>query len=301
MTPATLTPSVRTYVRERYKQGRINKDTAASTRSVLLGFAEHYGHRPMDKLGVRSVEQWLESIAHLAPGTRRHYLSTVRGYTCWLVRRRMIRYDPCLDIPPIKVPRPGDRALPAQQVTVLLAHTPDVRGEAIIHLMVGCGLRCVEITRLQVGDYNRHDQTLSVVGKASHPRTVPVPAEVRVSLERYLATVPANSGPLIRSYRRPNEPLGRHWISTLCSRWMRDAQLKSRPYDGVSGHALRHTAGSDVFDRCENLPLVADFLGHNSVDMARRYTRRTQVEKIRRAIEGRQYGELVDHNQQAAA
>src|SRR5688572_15877280 len=99
MTPGTptLTPSVRTYLRERTKQGRISRQTAASFRSVLLNFAESYGQRPMDRLGVTAVERWLESIAHLAPGTRRHYLSTLRGYTKWLVRKRMIRYDPCLD------------------------------------------------------------------------------------------------------------------------------------------------------------------------------------------------------------
>jgi integrase len=299
MTP-TLTPTIRTYLTERYKQGRIGRDTAASDRSVLLGFADSYGQRPLDKLGVAAVERWLESIRHLAPGTRRHYLSTVRGYTKWLVRKRLLRYDPCLDIATIKIPRPGDRALPAHQVAALLAHVPDARGEAIIWLMVGCGLRCVEISRLQINDYDRKHQTLSVIGKAGHPRVVPVPTEARPALDRYLSTVSANSGPLIRSFRRPNEPLGRHYISTLCSAWMRDARLKSRPYDGVSGHALRHAAGSDVYDRCHNLTIVADFLGHNSVEMARRYTRRSRVEEIRGAIEGRQYGDLVDHHQQAA-
>jgi site-specific recombinase XerD len=298
---ATLTPAVRSYVRDRVKQGRMNRDTARSTRSVLLGFAESHGQRPLDKLGVTSVERWLESISHLAPGTRRHYLSTVRCFTKWLVRKRMLRYDPCLDVEPIKVPRPGDRALPAHQVSSLLAHVPDLRAEAIVWLMVSCGLRCVEVARLEQGDYDRHEQTLSVIGKASHQRLVPVPSEARPVLERYLATVPATGGPLIRNYRDPNLPLSRQYISTLCTRWMRAAQLKQRPYDGVSGHALRHTAGSDVYEQCNSLTVVADFLGHNSMEMARRYTRKSQVERIRVAIEGREYGELVGHEEQEAA
>jgi len=300
MTP-TLTPSIRTYLRERVKQGRISRETAASTRSVLLGLATSYGQRPLDKLGVPAIERWLESVAHLAPGTRRHYLSTVRGYTKWLVRKRMLRYDPCLEIEPIKVPRPGDRALPAHQVTVLLAHIPDVRGEAIVHLMVGCGLRAIEISRAEMGDYDRVTQTLNVVGKAGHRRTVPIPSEVQRVLDRYLTTVPARGGPLIRNYSRPNDPLSNKYISKICSQWMLSAGLKSHSYDGISGHALRHTAGSDVYDRCKDLPLVADFLGHASINQARRYTRRSQVESIRVAIEGRQYGELIEHHQQRAA
>ena len=112
MTP-TLTPSIRIYVTERVKQGRMNRATGASNRGILLTLAESHGQRPVDKLGTASIERWLETLDYLAPGSRRRYLSTVRGYTKWLVRKRLLRYDPCLDVEPIKVPRPGTGPSPS--------------------------------------------------------------------------------------------------------------------------------------------------------------------------------------------
>jgi integrase len=298
---ATLTPSIRTYTTESVKQGRMLPKTASESRRILLGLAEVHGQRPVDKLGLATIERWLESINHLAPGSRRRYLSAVRGYTKWLTRKRMIRYDPCLDVTSIRVPRPADRALHAHQVMALLAVVPDARGRAIVWLMVGCGLRCIEICRLEQGDYDRHARTLSVIGKGGHARTVPVPSEVLPALHAYLGSTPNSAGPLIRNHHYPARPLQPKYVSHLCTQWMRAADLKTHPYDGVSGHALRHTAGSDVYERCENLTLVADFLGHASLEMARRYTRKTQVERIRPAIEGREYGSLVAHLEREAA
>lgn len=299
--PPTLSASVRAYITERVQQGRMAHATGASNRGVLLSLAESHGQRPVDKLGTASIERWLGTISHLAPGTQRRYLSIVRGYTAWLVRKRLLRYDPCLAVEPVRVPRPADRALTGHQVAALLEHVPDLRGMAIVWLMLGCGLRCIEVSRLEQGDYDRVGRTLHVVGKGGHPRTVPVPTEVLPALTAYLASTPSTSGPLIRSYRYPQRGLSARYISGLCTQWMRDAGLKSHPYDGISAHAARHTAGSDVYERCGSLTVVADFLGHSSIGMARRYTRKTRVEQIRAAIEGREYGALAAHHEREAA
>ena len=71
---------------------------------------------------------------------------------------------------------------------------------------------------------------------------------------------------------------------------MRRAGVKRGNYDGVSGHALRHTAASDVLDRCGDLRQVQQMLGHSSLATTAIYLRRADAGQIRAAMEGRDYG-----------
>src|SRR5690606_33961076 len=114
-----------------------------------------------------------------APGTRRLYLSRVRGLIRWMLRKGGLPRDPFGDLEPLRVPRGVDRALSADQVAQRPRVLPDARAEAIVWLMVGCGLRCIEVARLEVGDYDRFARYLHrVVGKGGHVRQIPVPEEV---------------------------------------------------------------------------------------------------------------------------
>jgi integrase/recombinase XerC len=290
----TLRPHIDAYIKDRIAVGRMAPTTKATSRSVLNGLAAAHGRRPMNQYGTATIDRWLESIADLQPGTRRMYLSRVKGFSRWLVKKRLIRYDPTLDLDPIQVPRAGDRAFDFDEVGLLLAVAPDLRARAIIWLEVGCGLRRVEVSRLQRGDYHRRSRTLRCVdGKGHHKRDVAVPSEAVGPLEAYLASVPATGGPFIRNLVHPNRGLAPHTIGMLVTGWMYDAGIKERPYDGKSGHALRHTCGSDVFDACHQIEVVAEYLGHANEETARRYTRRTRVEQIRPAIEGRNYGAVA--------
>ena len=70
---------------------------------------------------------------------------------------------------------------------------------------------------------------------------------------------------------------------------MAAAGLKNRPRDGVSAHALRHTAASDVMDRCHELRTVQAMLGHASIAATEIYLRRANLGQLREAMEGRDY------------
>jgi len=153
------------------------------------------------------------------------------------------------------------------------------------------GVRRIEIARLQLGDYDRRHQTLhDITGKGGHQRAVPVPSEAVEWLDPWVNSVGSTTGPFIRSHPRPAQGLSAHQIGMLVTRWMWDAGIKHRAHDGVSLHACRHTAGSDVYERCRNLGVVASFLGHANESTAQRYTRRVRLDELRPAVEGRDYG-----------
>jgi integrase len=78
------------------------------------------------------------------------------------------------------------------------------------------------------------------------------------------------------------------WISKRIGRLMADAGIH-RPGDRRTAHALRHTAASDVLDRCHDVRTVQQMLGHASLQSTEVYLRRADLNRLRRAMSGRVY------------
>jgi len=153
-----------------------------------------------------------------------------------------------------------------------------------VWLMVGCGLRRGEVARATWADYDATAHVLLVHGKGGHERLVPVPAPVRRALEQ----VPGwHSGPILAHDGRPYLPAS---IGSRVVAVMKRADVKVAPRDGVSGHALRHTAASDVLDQCGDLRVVQEMLGHAQLSSTSIYLRRAGIPRMAEAMEGRDYG-----------
>lgn len=286
----TLTPLLARYTAERHARGEISRQTLHALRWSFGHIDQSFGDRPISQFGPRAIDRWLAGIGHLAPATRREYLSRVRGFSRWLISEGMIRTDPTLHVPPIRQPRTQPRTLTEPEVARLLAVLPDARAHAIVWLMIGLGCRCVEVERLMVGDYDPHARQILLVGKAGHERVLPVPAKTAQALDTYLAEVGASGGPMIRSRSNPSTALTAQTIGTYVRRWLRAAGVKQGVLDGRSAHGLRRTAASDVMDRVGDIRVVQEMLGHARIETtARAYLRRVPIEQMREAMEGRTY------------
>lgn len=284
----TLIDRVTEYLEERVSRGELDPMTARNHRSALLHLARSVGTKPVKRLSSTDVEHWLESRQHLRPTTRRSQFSYVVTFCAWLERRGHTTKNIAADLRAPRVPRSVPRALPADAVAATLRHAKGSRGRATVWLMVGLGLRCCEVASLDLEDWDRHAQLLTVRGKGGHERELPVPVEVATALDAYLAEHPASVGPLVRSYR-DDARLKPDSISAMVSEWMRAAGVKRRARDGRSAHAFRHTAASDVLDRCPDLRVVQQMLGHQHLTTTTIYLRRASMGKMRDAMAGRRY------------
>jgi hypothetical protein len=200
----------------------------------------------MKYFGLGHVERFLESKHHVAPSTRRTYAVTVRSFVSWLHRRGHICKDLARDL---KVPRRArylPRAPAHDDVRAAVAAAPDARAELMMLLMVQLGLRCIEVSRLQLHDVSWTDPVVRVKGKNDSERLLPIDDETLAAMHRYLDEHPAKAGPLIRSYRYPGQPIAAHWVSQSSSRWLRDAGVKRHAGDGVVAHAFQHTFATDI-------------------------------------------------------
>jgi site-specific recombinase XerC len=283
---ATLVPLVYAWINGRVRRREITPGTARRYRTVALTFAESFGARPIKNMSRRDIERWMESRRHLAPGTLRNDVNTLRGFLTWLQREKHIARHPMVDVRTPKVPRSVPRALTDEETHRFWESLPDLRARAIVTLMLGLGLRRAEVLGLEVGDWDRRAGVITVTGKGGHMRQLPVLPEASGHLDRYLSSIGVTAGPMIRTLDGQRS-ISNCWLGMLVAQWMRDAGVKHRPLDGKAAHALRHTAASDIADIETDLRVVQQFLGHQSLATTQVYLRRIGLTRIRAAMEAR--------------
>jgi len=284
----TVAGVVPAYLKDRKQQGVFVPDRARSARSVLMMFADHTGERRLKNIGPSHIESWLAGMEHLAPATRRDRLSTVRSLFAWSIRKGYCKRNPASEVRGPRQPRTIPRALPAAAIAAVFEHCPDSRGRLIVSLMVQEGLRCCSVARLTVGDIDWNSRTMRVVGKGHHEQLLPITDETWDLLDDYLLEFPASAGPLVRSYRQCHRALAADTISGMVASWMWDAGIKRRARDGVSAHACRHTAATDMLRRGASIRDVQAVLGHRSIQNTQVYLP-LLVNGLDAAMSGRTY------------
>jgi integrase/recombinase XerC len=284
----TVSDLIPAYLRERQAKGDYVADRARNARSVLYKFADHVGKRRIQNIGPSHVDAWIIAMEHLAPATRRDRLSTVRAFYKWCIVKGHARRNPAAEVDAPKQPRTIPRALPHDHVARVLEHCPDARGRLIVTLMVQEGLRCCSVSRLSVGDVDLTNGTLRVIGKGHHEQILPISDETREALTEYLGEHPASAGPLVRSYRQCHRALNADTISKMVAEWMWTAGIKRTARDGVSAHACRHTAATDMLRAGAHLRDVQAALGHRSIKNTEIYLPHV-VDGLAVAMAGRRY------------
>lgn len=284
----TLAQYMLRYVSDRLRTGDIAPITAASLRHQLWPFVESFGRRPLDQLGRAAVDRWLQSIAHLRASTRASRLVALRGFAAWMVDNDHVKRDFTRGVPRIRRERREPRDIRIEHFVACLRACESTRETMVVWFAYGLGLRCVEISRLTVDDYDPTTCELYVVGKAGHQRSLPVPTIMRPILTGYVRE--RQRGPLIPNLTYPERPLSPSRVSKMVGAIAARTGLKVRPYDGFSAHGLRAGAASDIVDAAGgDLRVAQRLLGHSDLSSMARYQRRASQRKVLDALERRRY------------
>lgn len=283
---------VETYVRGRVRRGEIVALTARNHRVVLNQFAE-VADCKVSKLQARHVKRWQERYEHLAQATKRNRLTIVRSFCRWMVDEHGIK-DPCAKIRPLKEPRRLPRALDPEQVALILEACEDRRARLAAMLMVQEGLRRGEVARLEVGDFDLTNRLVRVVGKGGHQRVLHVTEQTRREVVGWLSESGVSAGPLLRSYQFPQRGLHPDTVSAMVRRAMEAAGVKRGPRDGVSPHALRHSALTDMLRAGAHIRDVQLVAGHAHLSTTETYMP-LLVGTMADAMDGRWYGPAPLH------
>ena len=213
------------------------------------------------------------------------YLSVVRRFFRFLVRRRLMLQDPAAG-----VVTPRADTLPrivlsiSQARRLMTAPMPfharwwwrhvEQRDRAILELLYGAGLRMGECVRLEAGDLDLlQTQVLVRNGKGRKDRVVPLPTRAVFALDAYLREArPAflkdpRVSALFTSWQgRPLKPV------TLVAMIRRRAQAAKLPVR-ISPHVLRHSCATHLLQGGADVRHVQAILGHACIESTIRYTR----------------------------
>jgi integrase/recombinase XerC len=142
------------------------------------------------------------------------------------------------------------------------------RNAALITLLYGTGLRISEALSLKRGD-TPLGETLTILGKGSKERAVPIIAAVRDAVDHYAQACPferERAGALFLSRR--GKPMSPREAQGLMQNLRGRLGLPS----SATPHALRHSFATHLLTNGGDLRAVQELLGHASLSTTQKYT-----------------------------
>jgi integrase/recombinase XerC len=203
-------------------------------------------------------------------------MSVLRGFVRFLQRRELASTTALAALRSPKLPQGIPKPLTIEDAAGSLDAAPEVarnrwqgkRDAAVLALLYGCGLRIGEALSLTRGEAPLGEM-LTITGKGSKQRQLPVLPAVRQAIIDYLAACPyalSNEGPLFVGAR--GGPLNPRSVQHLMEALRAQLGLP----DTATPHALRHSFATHLLDAGGDLRAVQELLGHASLSTTQRYT-----------------------------
>lgn len=146
------------------------------------------------------------------------------------------------------------------------------RDFALLSLFLGTGIRVSECVSLDLDDINLEDNAFLVTRKGGNQVVLYFPPEVAEALAEYIEerkeieAVPGHEHAMFLSLQKKR--ITQRAVQNMVKKYAAvAAPLKPR----ISPHKLRSTFATNLYDKTGDIYLVADVLGHTSVDTTRKH------------------------------
>lgn len=214
-------------------------------------------------------------------------LSTLRSFYKFLVRKKILRQNPALNIVTPKVEKKLPQFVDAASMEKVLA-LPDpqefngARDSVMLELFYGSGIRRAELIGLNVDDIDERNQTIKVTGKGNKQRIIPFTLNAKKSIQRYLnfrkEIISQSSSPdaalLLNHHGKRLTP---STVNTLVKKYLSSVTEIQKK----SPHVLRHSFATHLLDNGADIMAVKELLGHESLSTTQVYTHVT-VERLKK-------------------
>ena len=253
---------------------RMSAHTLDAYRRDLTGLAGWTQPQGLDLVALQT-EQLRAFVASehrrgLSPKSLQRRLSACRSFYRWLLRHGRILANPAAAIRAPKAPRRLPQVLDADEAARLVEVPTDVplglRDRALLELFYSSGLRLSELCGLHWRDLDLADGLVTVLGKGSKQRSVPVGSHARTALAAWRADQqPTRDAPVFPGRNGPITPRAVQ---------LRLRQLAQRQglFKRVHPHLLRHSFASHVLESSGDLRGVQELLGHADIATTQIYT-----------------------------
>ena len=272
----TASPHVDAFLSHLQVERRMSAHTLDAYRRDLDALVAWAAEQGVDDLAAVHTEQLRAFIAAehrrgLSPKSLQRRLSACRSFYQWLLKHGRVVASPAAGIRAPKAPRKLPQVLDVDEAVQLVELPTDVplgvRDRAILELFYSSGLRLSELCALRWRDLDLADGLVTVLGKGSKQRSVPVGSHARKALDDWRR----------ESQGQLDAPVfpGRGG-ATITPRavQLRLRQLAQRQglFKRVHPHLLRHSFASHVLESSGDLRGVQELLGHADIATTQIYT-----------------------------
>ncbi len=213
------------------------------------------------------VQDFADSMAHLAPRSRNQGLSAVKSLLTYGQRIGYLTYNIGVVVKLEKVSNDlAQRILSEDAVQKMLHTEKGPRNRAILRLFYGGGLRVSELVDLKWRNFQERDDggQVTVFGKGGKTRHVLLSDATWAALMTLKSDDP--NAPVF-----PSRKKGGHLNPVSAWRIVKKAAAQAGIEGNVSPHWLRHAHASHALERGAPVALVRDTLGHASVSTTNGY------------------------------
>ena len=236
-----------------------------------------------DMISKQDIEAFLQDLhsRHFAPKTVARKLSVIKEFCKFLYSEKIIADNPAQNILTPKQEKPLPKFLTADEINLLIetaAQSDDYRIQRIavmIELMYATGMRVSELVALPVTAVNFPKGQVTIFGKGSKERIVPVAARAVKTLLKYES--------LRREFIKKNTSSNFLFPSLTATdgHLTRDAFYKDLKKlaaqcgiypSRISPHVLRHSFATHLLNNDADLRSVQKMLGHENITTTEIYT-----------------------------
>lgn len=230
----------------------------------------------LNRRDIASFIDALRNTGHKTSTIARH-IASIRGFCRFLLMEKIIDEDPVENFSAPKGWKHIPKIMGFSEVSELLNRPGgkklSLRDRAILEIIYSSGLRVSEVSTLQLKDIHFEAGFLSVTGKGSKERVVPVSVRTLGILKEYIHTSRAellknNHSPYL-FIARGGKPLTRQRLWQLVKHYSQGLSTE------ISPHTLRHCFASHLLDGGADLRALQKMLGHTDISTTQIYTKVT--------------------------
>jgi len=261
----------------------------------LVGFAVTELQIDADELSVQQIDRllirlWLGQLSD--EGKKRNTIArkvaSVRSFFKYLFKRGYIDKNPAhlLVIPKKEQRLPKTVRIDEIDEMMELADLSDpyqVQEKAILELLYSTGIRVSELTGLNVSDINFKQQQITVFGKGSKERMIPLGNKASEALLNHLQNrenMFTSKSDLDAKKAFFITHSGKRMYQRKVQRLVKDYFMKVSEVTQKSPHTLRHSFATHMLDAGADIRMIKEFLGHSSLASTQIYTH-TSVERLK--------------------
>jgi integrase/recombinase XerC/integrase/recombinase XerD len=269
---------IESYMRHKWRLNHKPRTLASSFTSVrfFLDFYGKSGKREIEKIERVDLEGFIEHEQDrgLRISTVRTRLACIIAFLHFLMEQEMVPGSLLKRGIKLKLPDVLPRAINPADLRKLLCVIEDIRDRALFLLLLRTGMRIGEALGLRINDLDIKSRKVHLFEgeKNSMGRVVYLSDDALFAIKLWLRR--RNKNKEFIFYGKSNGHLCYSTGRGLFVKYLQKAGLDQK---GYTVHCLRHTFASELLNAGMRLECLQQLLGHQDIEVTRRYARLTDT------------------------